>query len=833
MSQKFRAPRGCAKSATHLRKDIPVRRIVSRAVVSVVAGIALAATFPAASRGQDAATKGQPAAAEGPDRTPMSRFVPLENLMLYIECAGLEAHADAWQQTAAYKILNNTPTGAMLEEVLAQLIDQKLNKPAAPAAMPTPGPPTSMLASVSQTSLPPAFQKVKGAELVTMLKQMLNKGFVFAVNAPGPKTEASTVLVIRGAAKKGMSLPYAKVLGASRSPTSKIGKAVRAARNVIVVEDTDPKFTKDWGWWGEKDQDLVIAFDKAKSIDAIAATLDGKRPNASKNAMVTELTTAAGTFQPIVAGFLDFRALKAAPQSVGAPSPAITKFAENSGVDRIDFRWGLDGPAVTSITRLTAPTPRKKILASLETAPFAPRALPPIAKAAPGFTVATIDFKKAYDLCHDLLEQYQPTVSTQLDDFAARVKAKTRVRLKEDVLGRIGPKVAVYTMPTSSGPLSFGFQVPKGTLLAEVSDSVGLGKALDELVLMANRELKSAFAEPPPPAGDNGRATSGSGRRTAAAPEFRVSVGPTKSYVLYLPPAYSALTNLQLTVALGKKHIAISTSAAAAKEALALETQKDGAWKPSADLASAFERLPKSLLALHVSDPAESLPNGLVTLPAALEKALNLAIPNPALAANGPSGGDSSAGGQGMGVPGRGGSRPGGMSGPPGGGSSSRGGSGMFPPPGAMNGPVGGGSGMPASATGGSPGAGGSGGSPSSSGSAGDSQRATVTIKVDPSKIPEADAIKTYLFPGYAAVSSDAQAITLTTRSAFPSILASLIPDPTAQSLAPLLMGGGLSGLLKNPAPGAPAANAGQAPPGRAAPGRDRPPSSNSGRVVD
>ncbi len=254
-----------------------MRRFVSRAVVPVIGGLVLAIASPAASPGQDAQTKGQPAApapAHAPvaaDRTPMSRFVPLENLILYFECDGLEAHADAWKQTAAYKILNNTPTGEMFEEVLAQVIEQKFKKPAAPTAAPpgsaaTPDAAMALMGAMPQPTLPAAFQKSTGAEIVTMLKHMLNKGFVFAINAPGPKNETgSTILVIRGAAKTGVSKPFAKVLGASWSATAKFKKAVRASRNMILVEDPDPKFTKDWGWWGEKDKDLVIAFNSAKA----------------------------------------------------------------------------------------------------------------------------------------------------------------------------------------------------------------------------------------------------------------------------------------------------------------------------------------------------------------------------------------------------------------------------------------------------------------------------------------------------------------------------------------------------------------------------------------
>ena len=821
-------------------------RVRANAIVSLVGAIGLGLLLPAASWGQAGQTKGAPAppappAPEGPDRSPLARFVPADGLTMYVECAGLEAHGDAWKQSAAYKILNDTPTGAMLEDVIAQLIEQTLKKPAPPnPALAMMGIPTM------PTALPAGFQKATGAEIVGMVKLMLNSGFVYAMCAPTEKNPAgATVLVIRGAAKKGVSGPFARVLGASGATGAKLSAANRASRRVVLVDDPNGLKTKDWGWWGEKDKDLVIAMNSAKAIEVIAATIDGKQPNATTNPIVTELSAASGAFQPIISGFIDLHALDKAAAKPGVPAAMMTQFADKSGVNRVDFRWGVDGPAVMSVVRVLAPSPRKPPLSTFEPGSFDPTVLPPISKNADSLTVTSVNLKMIYDLAQAQLQQFSPSTAMKLDEFAAQVKTKTRLRLKEDVLGKIGPKMALYTVPsTSSSTLNIGFQVPKATLIAEVTDAVALGKALDELALMANKEFKAAFAEAPAPAGGENRAQPNRGRapaggggsssRRAAAPEFKMSVGTTKTYVLQLPPAYAALTNLQLTVSLGKKHLVISTSSPAAKEALALESAKEGLWKPTGDLVSAFQRLPKGVFGLRVADPSDSLPNGLATLPAALEKSLNVQIPNPALAANGPGagggppgggppgGGPPGAGGRGGMRPGMGGSRPSGDSGPPPGypgrvgGSSSSGGGGARPGFGTADG----GGGSSSAPGGGSP--------PGQPGSAGATAPGTVTIKVDPSKIPQEDAIKAYLFPGYIATASDAQGFTITTRVAFPSVLANLVPNNKLQSLMSLFTSG--PGALLNAA----GANRGQNnPPGRNAPGGNRPPGTGASGTID
>ena len=46
--------------------------------------------------------------------TPLARFVPRDNLIFYVDFDGLDAHAEAWRKTAAYRMLNQTPLGVML-----------------------------------------------------------------------------------------------------------------------------------------------------------------------------------------------------------------------------------------------------------------------------------------------------------------------------------------------------------------------------------------------------------------------------------------------------------------------------------------------------------------------------------------------------------------------------------------------------------------------------------------------------------------------------------------------------------------------------------------------
>ena len=55
---------------------------------------------------------------------PLARYVPAEGLAALVEHNGFAAHPEAWKATAAYKMLNETTLGAMLEDILVQLADR-------------------------------------------------------------------------------------------------------------------------------------------------------------------------------------------------------------------------------------------------------------------------------------------------------------------------------------------------------------------------------------------------------------------------------------------------------------------------------------------------------------------------------------------------------------------------------------------------------------------------------------------------------------------------------------------------------------------------------------
>ena len=105
----------------------------------------------------------KPAAPAPPDTSPLARYVPKENLVVYCEFSGLDSHEAAWKNTASYKMLNDTTLGEMLGAVSEQLLDK--------------------LVSIVPN------HRLNGAEIVTLVKHAARSGWVLALNCRPQGTE--------------------------------------------------------------------------------------------------------------------------------------------------------------------------------------------------------------------------------------------------------------------------------------------------------------------------------------------------------------------------------------------------------------------------------------------------------------------------------------------------------------------------------------------------------------------------------------------------------------------------------------------------------------------
>ena len=276
-------------------------------------------------------------------------------------------------------------------------------------------------------------------------------------------------------------------------------------------------------------------------------------------------------------------------------------------MERLDYRVGFDGPATMAIGRVTAPAPRQGLLAAVDQPRFSTEQMPPLPANVESFTVFSLDALKTYDQIVAYLKQNDPATAQKVAEVEQTVQQRIRRRFREDLLGLMGRAWAIFQLqkPLGGGGLSgawvdalaTGFQVPKGALVLEVKDANEFGRTLDELVLQANKLIEEQMgidvaAAAGAAAGARRVHGSGRGRAKPQYPKFERRSVTSRFYTLSLPTQYAAMTNLQLTVALGEKHLVIATAADTAQEVLNLERDTKGRWTPPPMLADTMGGLP-------------------------------------------------------------------------------------------------------------------------------------------------------------------------------------------------------------------------------------------------
>lgn len=737
-----------------------------------------------------------PTAKPATDSAPLSRFAPRDGLLIHMEFNGLDAHEAAWRQTAAFKMLNDTPLGVMLEDVAGQMFQKLADRGGE--------------------------RKFSGTEIVTVLKHVARSGFLFAGTAPkaggDPAKDSVGVMVLRNGARKDVRALFSRLMLAMGGTGTKAELSKQPdGRSIVRMSGAAP--TQRWTWWAEKD-DLVVVMGTPQQASIIGEVLDGKRPNAVEHPIRSELSKSEDAFEPAIIAFVDF----AQWPDVGS-SRQFADRAQLHGVNRIDFRWGFSGDALMSVTRIKAPKPRQGLLSLLDQPTFDFKKLPPMPEGIEGFSVVSIDLGKTFDTVSSLLKAISPAASERLDGAVDALRSKGRLQLRKDVLAHFGSKIAFYQAPGSSSSakgaadnapaaggaagipnplamLATGVQIPRITLVMEVNDPVAFGRSLDSLMIFANKQLRAAVSPP----GEAGDATGSGNRRPggargnrdgAAAPEFKMTGGAAKSYILSLPNELGKLPpGIRPTIRFEGKHLAIAISPDVARQAL--EIKKGEAWSPSEEVSTAFEHLPTGLVYLNLNDPREKMPDLLAALPARLQAAINMSM---LMGQMGAKMGAQASGAAGMpSIPGAGfplqpgGSAPGipGAPGAPGapGGAGAQGFPGAPGAPGALRGGAGGPPGYPGA--GGPSGAGGQGAAPADE---------LIQIQVDPAKLPKADALRALLFPGTFAVAEDDQEVRFVTRQAFPNVMVPL-SGMTLSITLPALMNAQKAAAANAAAPG-------------------------------
>ena len=521
---------------------------------------------------------------------PLARYVPDDSIGFYAEFAGTDAHAAAWKRTAFHKFLNDTTAGAAIEDLALQGLTRAM------------------------ADLPPG--RPSAAEVVALAKHVFRSGFVAAVHhTQAGEANLRGVLAFRGAGRKEVRPIVDKLLAAGKMSGPGARKATQAGRELTSPDAPGMPST----WWVEKGEDLVVCFGGG-GADAVLDALDGKAKGAEAQATRVELSKVEKGFQPLLVAFADVAPLAAGRAEMGQ----FFARAKALGIQRVDVRWGFQADALLSVTRVLAPSPRKGVLAILDTQPtFDAKSLPMMPKGLTGFTALSISPRQLFDRFVAFETTVNPQTPAQVAQAEQQLQEGLGLRLKEDLLDKLGPKVAAYVAPgpkpaAGAAPPNLAAALagpfPPFTIAVDTPDGTALAKTVDTLMAVVNQQLKAQ----PQPAG-------------AAPMQFTKVPGGLTAYTLAIPPQVMQgpqammMATVKPTVVVGKTHLFIAANADAAAKALALE-DKAADRRVATELPPTLAaQLPPKMLMLSVGDPRDTLPALLANLPSLLA-AVNLAL---------------------------------------------------------------------------------------------------------------------------------------------------------------------------------------------------------------
>lgn len=756
-----------------------------------------------------------------------ARYFPRDQLVFYAESEGLYAHRAEWTKTAAWKILTETTTGAMLEQVFAQLIDQNL--------------------AAGETEPEKAIRP--GMDYVATFKLAMNQGFGFGVVLrPGDaERPMSWTLVLGGAMKPEVKATTASLIRALISaPDTKVETQTKGTYRVAQLERPGMKLS----WFVEPASlDLVMTDDP----EGVLAVLDGNTTSAGAHPVRERISKPEGSFVPVVRMFCDIGVLRGAVEPFGTMAASI----QQAGVQGGEYRWGIDGVGLMDELRVIMPQPRQGWLGLIDQPTFTQGEVLAVPEGVEEFGQVALDFSKLGEALIAEAIKNDPSFETDIRDLERTVSQVARLKFREEVLPLLGPRAIAFPLPApakaSRNLLSAvtdslsktGLQVPRTGVLVEVRDTKKASAALDAVMVWVNKEFKKLVDSSAGSAnssragggvagpvgeesgstrtrvGDRSTAVSSGGSGSSKGQQFEFRPQPlekgAKLFVLSMPTAYAALTNARPAIVMGKHHLILASDPGSARQLLELEAkQTPGNWKMPESIAAATSTLPKPMVMFAVQDPRDQLPQVLADFPNVLMKSVaSLREPSGsplggiagiASSGNGPAPGRASGGGgapPAVGAddddPGAGGGKRGSLKFGPGG----IGGSGRLqgvslggadsskpaatPPPAAGPGAAG-----PGAAEKGTPGT-----------------PAEIRLNVDPALLPRPEQIAAHLFPSATSVTVDELGIRLTTRQAFYGIS----PDSTGmeaqiQNVVTNLLGGLAGGSGQGGPGGAGAAGA-------------------------
>jgi hypothetical protein len=477
---------------------------------------------------------------------------------MYVRWDGMTAHRDAYGKTALGKMLAGD-TGKFIDGVFKQMQESVGG--------------LLTVQSLLGGAAPEKLQKLTNdaTEATKLLPLLGDKGFILAIEARGlepPSGQITLIVPNIGDNPK----PFAGLLRlaaglAQIEPTeSKI-----EGRSVSSFEAGPVRIT----WWIEaKHGVLTVGTDAA---EAVVKRMTGKEDKLTSNPLYKRI---AGfkQFETGARGFLDVTGVVKLAKTRGED---VAKLVDDLGLESLKsltFYSGFDGVAERGLTEFEIAGPRKGLLNLTRGKPFSLADVPPLPDDVLSWSMTNFDLAGLYDVgvktAEHVVKLIAPDAVAKVKETLEEANKFLGVNIRNDLLANLAGPIVRYTSP-AEGPLVLG-----QTFLVKVKDPEKLHAAIDTA-------LKAI-----------GQATGA--EVTIKKKKYR-GVELREVHVhqqgFFFAPTY-AVHNGWFVLGYYPQNV---------QGYILRATGEVPVWKPGPEVRAAFDKLPKEVVSVSVSDPRPSV----------------------------------------------------------------------------------------------------------------------------------------------------------------------------------------------------------------------------------
>ncbi|MFN0199243.1 MAG: hypothetical protein ACKVT0_21035, partial [Planctomycetaceae bacterium] len=355
-----------------------------------------------------------------------------QNSLLYVDWDGQAAHREGFEKTASYE--------AFYESGLMDVVNRVVR---------------------SLTESLPAEDAGRYSEVIKHVSEHGVTAGLTISTVSGPAVPYLTVVVHQGAT---IEPAFAEILKKASGPSVTFSTEEMRKRNVTsTVIPNSPGV--EMGWWNEGEHLILTA-----GLGAINSSLDvvtGDAPNITTSAIYQKYAENKPVFERTAMFWLDFGLLRNTYGEFPVPmgqnqSVTVSKLLQALGLDTLGVivsQAGYKDRANWSETFVEAPGPKRGLLALAEQEPITLADLPPIPFGTNGFSAASFDWGKAYDVIkatiHDVAALESPESVKEVDNAFSEIDRLIGFELKSQLLDTLGNVVCVYG-DTRQGFLGLG-----------------------------------------------------------------------------------------------------------------------------------------------------------------------------------------------------------------------------------------------------------------------------------------------------------------------------------------------------------------------------------------